>query len=259
MGFLNTFFSKIKTLERKEIAEGIRSFLFPFRWKNYAIVSVLLLVFLIICLRIYNAPKCVYRDCKNGLSKLEYSDGGMYEGVLQDSKPNGKGVFWNEKGDYYAGEWLQGLKHGMGTYRYPNGSSYEGRFVMNRKEGNGTFTWADGTSLKGLWVADRPEGNGSLTLPDGTVLGGEYREGRIFNGKGIFVYPDASRYIGGWKDGRKHGKGILMGPLGTIIFEGDWVDGERKYPGPVAPSETEENNEPHPHKQEKHSKKGKKK
>lgn len=204
------------------------SLAYPFRWKKLGFWTVAIFVVWVGIARYRNSPKCISGTCKEGLSKLQYANGDIYEGLVKDSKPNGKGVFWNDRGDYYEGEWMNGMRHGKGSYRYPNGTAYEGDFVFNKRNGIGAFRWDDGTTLRGEWKEDIPEGDCTMILPDNRKLVGRYLQGRIFDGEGVLIYDDGSRYIGAWKNGMRHGKGVLLDPFGSVLFQGIWFENREK-------------------------------
>ncbi|TGK17840.1 hypothetical protein EHO61_10205 [Leptospira fluminis] len=224
MAMLDRFKSRFKLPSREKAITGICSLFYPFHWKHYAFLTVGIVTVLVLVLRMLNAPNCISGNCKEGLSTIQFKNGDVYDGMVENSKPNGKGVFRSVSGEYYEGEWVRGLRQGRGLLRSSNGNSYEGDFLLNRKEGFGTFQWSDGTALEGVWKNDLPEGEGILHLPEGPALKGKYAGGRIFDGNGIFIFGDGSRYVGHWKNGQREGKGVLYGPFGNLVFEGIWAD-----------------------------------
>jgi hypothetical protein len=39
---------------------------------------------------------------------------------------HGKGVYYENEGPIYDGEWVKNVKHGFGIEKWPSGSFYEG-------------------------------------------------------------------------------------------------------------------------------------
>jgi len=163
---------------------------------------------------------CVYGDCENGRGTLEidtptgkaiyrgsfregefhgfgrleeplsFTEKAIYEGNWANGRREGRGKYFDGKGDLYIGEWRDGLRHGRGSYfvgigrwnenqhtefwlsqntenytgefvddlyqgqgiyRWKNGSRYEGGFFANDRHGFGTFYYSTGTARKQLW------------------------------------------------------------------------------------------------------------
>ncbi|TGK05458.1 hypothetical protein EHQ53_17655 [Leptospira langatensis] len=208
----------------------IVSFYQPFTWKKGLGTFVAVFVLVAAYYRIFDDAICISGDCKNSLSKMEFRNGDVYEGMFVDSKPQGFGAFWGPKGDYYQGGWFRGMKHGVGKYVYPNGTEYIGDFVFNKKEGHGIFKWQDGTILNADWIGDHPQGKGVLTLPDSRKLHGYYQRGFIYDGNGVFIYNDGSKYIGSWKAGQRHGFGVLFASNGMVSYKGLWREDKPAQP-----------------------------
>jgi hypothetical protein len=99
-----------------------------------------------------------YQDFPNN-GKLEYSNGDIYEGIL-DSKidelivHNGFGAMSYTNKDYYEGFWMNGFKHGLGVYYYANGDKYAGEWYLGKKRGIGTYTYANGKIVSGNFDCD---------------------------------------------------------------------------------------------------------
>ncbi|XP_063774085.1 MORN repeat-containing protein 2 isoform X2 [Pseudophryne corroboree] len=64
----------------------------------------------------------------NGLGKLEYPSGAVYEGEFADN-----------------------MFHGRGTYTFPNGAQYIGNFTENKMMGEGEYVDASGLHWKGIF------------------------------------------------------------------------------------------------------------
>jgi len=167
-----------------------------------------------------SSQECVYGDCVDGYGTQEirtpygqglysgdFADGefhgygrlelpvsftekAVYAGHWRQGERDGRGTFWNGKGNLYIGDWRNDLRHGQGsyffnlprweenqhteywlkenfenytgsfrndfyhgegTYRWPNGQKYVGGFFANDKHGFGTFYYETGTARKQLW------------------------------------------------------------------------------------------------------------
>jgi len=49
-----------------------------------------------------------------------YYDGSLYQGMMKEDKPHGKGIFcYAHDGSRYVGEWENGLFHGEGVFYKP--------------------------------------------------------------------------------------------------------------------------------------------
>ena len=114
-------------------------------------------------------------------------------------------------GTVYSGSYANGLRDGLGTLKVPDGVSYKGGWKQGRFHGYGT------------WI--KPEGGGTL----GTSVAhfaGNWSEGNR-QGVGTVTYTDGSTYTGQWHADLRHGRGTLTDGSGKLIYEGEWVNGER--------------------------------
>ena len=71
----------------------------------------------------------------HGKGKL-YNEKGIlvYEGDFINGKPEGKGKYIEDDGEYYIGQWKNGLKHGKGIFYYKNGTiKYDGNWINDKK------------------------------------------------------------------------------------------------------------------------------
>ena len=72
--------------------------------------------------------KCECLIWPDGRIKWGYK--GIYEGEVKDDRPEGRGVFYDDEGRRYEGEFHEGLAHGIGTYTFPaSGIRQEGQWV----------------------------------------------------------------------------------------------------------------------------------
>ena len=164
---------------------------------------------------------------KNGVTRIVYPSGAMYEGhvlegehrgtfpaasdVISDPPPplppgkrHGLGIYtWAGGGDSFSGMWWAGLPHGLGTSEYSSGAAYCGEWYLGDRTGTGMYFYSPHhdephEEFAGQWRNDLPHGIGKRLSKDGTV------------------------YIGEWRKGMKHGDGIhriakdsVFNPLGA--------------------------------------------
>ena len=70
---------------------------------------------------------CVSGDCSNGAGKYYFKDANaVYEGVFQNTLPNGFGICNYENGERYIGQWKDGSYHGMGVLMLVGGTEVYG-------------------------------------------------------------------------------------------------------------------------------------
>jgi hypothetical protein len=52
----------------------------------------------------------------HGVGRMEWPDGGHYDGQFRDGAFDGKGTFTYQNGDIYEGDWEADVRHGEGKY-----------------------------------------------------------------------------------------------------------------------------------------------
>jgi len=105
----------------------------------------------------------------NGEGVINYCNGSSYTGHLIEGKFDGNGVFINEVGDKYSGEWNKGSMTGPASIQLKNGNSY------NREKGDigiiiSRYSWADGRVCdvkEWLPIENKPK-KATFLLPDGS-------------------------------------------------------------------------------------------
>ena len=68
----------------------------------------------------YSGPRD-FKGQPNGLGKMIYDYGSIYEGQFLHGLKNGKGILIMSNGNKYEGEWKDDNMHGKGIYTWPNG------------------------------------------------------------------------------------------------------------------------------------------
>ena len=66
---------------------------------------------------------------REGMGKIIWPDGSVYEGWWKNDKANGRGRLVHADGDVYDGEWKNDKAHGIGVYQhydrlYADGQKY---------------------------------------------------------------------------------------------------------------------------------------
>jgi hypothetical protein len=110
--------------------------------------------------------------------RLTFTDGSLYEGEIENGKPNGKGKKTYNSGEIYEGDWKDGKRHGKGKVTWVDGGVYEGDFADGKITGKGKETW-NGIIYEGDFVDSIYHGKGKRTWPDGFVKDGEWKNGEF--------------------------------------------------------------------------------
>jgi len=77
-------------------------------------------------------------DCANGFGQYKYSDKSWYYGFFQNNKPHYVGMYKNNEGDLYMGQFITNKMEGIGTLLYKSdGQSYVGQFSNSNFNGKG--------------------------------------------------------------------------------------------------------------------------
>lgn len=160
------------------------------------------------------SKECVYGDCENGRGTMEFKtpagtaryrgnfqDGlfhgfgrleeplsfvekAVYEGNWAAGKRNGRGKFFDGKGNLYIGEWKEDVRHGRGSYFVnigtwrenehtefwlsQNSENYTGEFVNDLYHGKGVYRWKNGNRYEGGFFANDRHGFGTFFYSTGT-------------------------------------------------------------------------------------------
>ena len=83
---------------------------------------------------------------------MTHTNGDIYQGEWNAGKACGNGVFIDQQGSMYDGEWANDAYHGKGTEQWNyNQIVYTGDFVDGQKTGKGRFSF-DGNMYQGDFV-----------------------------------------------------------------------------------------------------------
>ena len=108
----------------------------------------------------------------------------IYQGDVENGKPNGLGILIHPWGTKYVGEWKNGKEHGQGKMTFVDGSSYDGGYFDGMRHGRGIETFGNFAKYVGEYVHGYKDGKGTLTFSDGRKFVGEWKfGGEMWNGK----------------------------------------------------------------------------
>lgn len=108
-------------------------------------------------------------DCANGFGQFNYNDKSWYYGFFQNSKPHYLGMYKNNDGDLYMGEFIANKMEGIGMLVYKSsGESYVGQFSNSNINGKGYKTdknfvitqkgnWVNGVLRNGNFTIEKPK------------------------------------------------------------------------------------------------------
>ncbi len=164
----------------------------------------LLVLFLGQTISIYTNDECVEGDCENG-----------------------KGVYVNEEGVRFEGNFVNGHLQGKRErIVLPDGSYYEGRVVNGLANGKGVFIQKSGEKYLGQFKDGQYHGQGKRLTAEGDFYEGEFKED-LYDGNGTIRYKDGLLYVGKFKKGKRHGAGTLY----KKMYDGVWDKDVRKKEG----------------------------
>ena len=115
-----------------------------------------------------------------------------HEGEFKDGAPHGYGVFTQNDGSTFKGNWKNGLKYGKGTLVnaifFRSGEEKGEEFIM------------DGGPQTGEYKDDLPVGEFHWEMKSGRKYIGELNKDGLFHGKGTLTHPDGKIEKGIWEN-----------------------------------------------------------
>jgi hypothetical protein len=147
-------------------------------------------------------------DATPGDKGLRYKSGAIYEGTLDNGKPDGKGKWSRPNGSYYEGGIEQGLPSGHGRLVSERGAVYEGDFLAGMAQGKGRMTFPDTSKMVSY------EGGVKDMLADGA---------------GILVTKNG-RLEATFLHGYANGTGTFTPAHGGGPITGKWIAGRHQWP-----------------------------
>ena len=95
-----------------------------------------------------------------GLGKMVYQSGSVYNGQWKDGKTHGTGCLTLPSGEIYSGKFVSGSRSGMGRMKYTNGDVYFGNWKENKRNGTGKIIYKSGDYFKGHFKKGKKHGHG---------------------------------------------------------------------------------------------------
>lgn len=111
-------------------------------------------------------------------SVITFPNGDVYEGEIEDGKPDGQGKMTYFNGIIYEGEFKSGKPDGLGKVTYAE-AFYEGEFKDGKPNGQGRIKHANGNIYEGEYKNGKPNGHGKMTYSNGETAEGEWEKGKF--------------------------------------------------------------------------------
>ena len=129
----------------------------------------------------------IYKGENNSnIQRIDFKNGGYYEGEVRDGVYNGKGKIVFSNGDVKEGTFVDGQLTGQGSYTWTSGDRYVGEFKDGKFTGFGEYFYKNGSRYRGSWNNDNRSGFGVYFYKDGGVSFDEYAND-VRHGKSIYV------------------------------------------------------------------------
>ena len=165
----------------------------------------------------------IWKKGKMIYGRIFFPNYDIYEGEIENSIPNGSGIFYFANNEIYKGHFLNGEINGRGTFIYSDKSFYCGDIKNEIFNGEGSMKWNDGTEYHGSFKNSYLNGKGKMF---NNIVKEKY-EGNFnrneFNGNGIYTYKNGDIYEGNFEYGIKKGKGVYK-RNDNAILECTWKD-----------------------------------
>jgi len=103
-----------------------------------------------------------------------------YSGNFKSDQYHGYGVYCDQEGRVYCGDWEFGIQHGTAQVTFPNGDIFEGDFIKGRENGNGKINYVSGAIFNGLYIDGKRNGHGRIQFSSevsGELYQGEWSDG----------------------------------------------------------------------------------
>ena len=114
-----------------------------------------------------------------GFGIYVWTDGSIYEGMIENGKAHGQGRLIHADGDVYEGEWDDDKACGKGLYTHKDGASYEGKWMDDKQHGDGIETWPDGAKYEGPYQHGMKHGEGVFYWSDKSIYRGNFNRNNI--------------------------------------------------------------------------------
>ncbi len=84
--------------------------------------------------------------------RIEFANGGVFEGNYQNDLRHGYGKMMWANGDIYEGNYENGYRSGFGKMIWADGDIYEGNYENDTRHGYGKMSWVSGQIYQGEWI-----------------------------------------------------------------------------------------------------------
>ncbi len=156
----------------------------------------------------------------SGEGRVEFVDGRVFIGRLEEGKKVGRSTYIWANGQRYSGDWRNDQQDGAGEWTSPEGDRYVGEYRLGKREGKGVMTYASKIEYSGSWLADQPSGRGTFRYPNGDIYEGDVLSGEQ-TGNGTLTHQNGDRYTGQWVSGQRDGTGLAEWK-DRQRYEGTW-------------------------------------
>jgi hypothetical protein len=145
----------------------------------------------------------------NGVGKVIWADGSVFEGAMVDGQRTGTGKFVWPSGQSFEGEWRNDTPMGNGLLRFANGDRYEGAVVDGMPTGAGKMQYAQGDVYNGDFTRGQPDGKGTFIWKNGNRYTGQWVAG-MRQGSGVYTWNNGDQWIGEFSGNQQTGNGKLV-------------------------------------------------
>ncbi len=186
-----------------------------------------------------------YKEGKITTSRIEFRDGSVYEGEMNDVSIDGTGKFTFSNGDSYVGEFKNGKREGQGRYILSDGSFYEGTWEDDKLSGDNKVFYinTEGINVVSDLATEKTYYEYVYKSSDGTytydisnnqinkvkveLTNGNKYEGNIDgkNGTVTINYSNGDSFVGKIENGKKETYGTYTWANGAKYI-GDWENDE---------------------------------
>jgi clan AA aspartic protease (TIGR02281 family) len=193
--------------------------------------KALTIILLFLIQMVYSQESGCSGDCENGDGIWIDNNGNRYEGNWENGKRYGEFTYFYKDGDKFVGMVINDTIHGQGVFEtinnklsgqlkqvYTKNNTYSiilvGKGVKYSKKHKYTYT--------GNFKNNLLNGKGEINY-DGTIYKGYFVDDKI-EGKGVVYYKGGDRWEGDFKNDEKNGYGIQYTSKGGEL-RGRWLNG----------------------------------
>ncbi|CDW74718.1 phosphatidylinositol-4-phosphate 5- [Stylonychia lemnae] len=186
-------------------------------------------------LHYFDGTKYVGEVMRHGSGMYYDQDGSIYDGEWYEDQKSGRGKMLFPDGSFYDGQWSGDKMHGQGIYISSTRDRFEGSFSYGLKVGYGTMQYYNGNSFSGQWRNDQIQGKGQFVFKNGNHYDGNFMNG-LFEGYGTMLFVGIGTYKGMFIAGNLNGQGRFE-YLDSSIYEGNWKENKKFGTGQMVESD----------------------